>query len=298
MQQLVVLSGKGGTGKTTVAAALAHLAGRQARLVLVDADVDAANLGLVVPHQTREEHEFAGRDVAWIDSALCLDCGICFDTCRFDAVSYGEGYRVDPLACEGCRACFHACSVCAIELRPTVAGKWFRSDTDPGPLFHARLHAGQENSGKLVTELKRRAVEEAHALDADLVLIDGPPGTACPVIAAASGCDLALLVAEPSLSGLHDLTRVMVLVEKLGVPAVVCVNKSDLSPRLTEAIHDACHSRGVDVIAEIPFDPSVTRATVAGVAVTWLGEGSAQKVLRDLWERLEERAGRWTSPAA
>jgi MinD superfamily P-loop ATPase len=199
MKQLVILSGKGGTGKTTIAAALAHLASQELPIVLADADVDAANLELVLNPTKQEEHGFMGGQLAAIDPEKCTACGICYEVCRFEAIIPGnEAYRVDSLACEGCASCFYQCPEEAIRMEEQQAGLWFRSDTRFGPLFHAHLFAGQENSGKLITLVKQQARLRGLDTGATLVVVDGPPGIGCPVISASAGMDLALHVVEPT----------------------------------------------------------------------------------------------------
>ncbi len=288
MRQMVVLSGKGGTGKTTVTAALAHLASADHALVLVDADVDAANLELVLPHEEKERHEFRSGHAAVIDRAMCTTCGKCAEVCRFDAVVSGwDGYRVDPVACEGCAACFYQCPAGAIRLEEQTAGEWRRSDTGYGPLFHAHLFAGQENSGKLVTLVRQQGRLLAERQKAAFTIIDGPPGIGCPVIAAATGVDLALLVTEPTISGVHDLERALRTTEHFGVPALVVVNKADLNPQRVDEIVAFCGRHEIEVGAYIPFDPAVTEAIVAGQPVTaYAPSGEVSLSLRSLWQRL------------
>jgi MinD superfamily P-loop ATPase len=269
LKQLVILSGKGGTGKTSVAAALAHLASGENRIVLADADVDAANLELVLEPTKLEEHTFLGGQVAVIDPDLCGLCGRCDQVCRFDAVIPGDDtYCVDPLACEGCAACVTQCPEEAIHAEEQQAGLWFRSDTRFGPLFHAHLFAAQENSGKLVTLVKQHgrllALEEGRKL----LIVDGPPGIGCPVISASAGADLALLVVEPTVSGIHDLERALGTVNHFGVPALVCINKADLSPAHSATIEAYCASEGIEVVGKLPYDTTVTEAMVQGQPVT------------------------------
>ena len=283
LKQLVVLSGKGGTGKTTVAAALAHLASEELPLVLADADVDAANLELVLSPVQQEVHDFWSGRLAIVDPAACTACGRCAEVCRFDAVVAGDVYEVDPLACEGCAACFYQCPVEAIAMQEQHAGRWFRSETRFGPLFHAHLFAGRENSGKLVSTVKQQA--NVYALDtkAALLLIDGPPGIGCPVISASVGTDLALLVAEPTISGAHDLERVLATTEHFGVPAMVAINKADLNPARSDQIAAYCSERGVEVVGRIPYDTVVTEAMVAGQPVTAVEDGAVSRALREVW---------------
>ena len=256
--QLVILSGKGGTGKTAVSGALAHLASQDSPLgetVLVDADVDAANLEILLRPTRLEEAEFSGQAVAEIEADRCPGCGFCEDVCRFGAVKYeGDvgGFRVDPLACEGCAACFYQCPEEAIRMVPQLAGHWYRSRTAFGPLFHARLRAAQENSGKLVTLIKEKSKDAASVGPHALIIVDGPPGIGCPAIAAASGADLALIVAEPTRAGTHDLDRALQLVASFGIRCLVVVNKADLYPDGTEAVEGLCRRRKVRVAGRIP----------------------------------------------
>jgi len=275
MKQLVILSGKGGTGKTSVAAAFAHLAAQgevPVTAVLADADVDAANLELVLDPRPLERHEFIGGSVAVIDDARCEGCGTCYDVCRFDAVlppaDGREVYAVDPIACEGCAACVYQCPEEAIEMVPPLAGHWFRSESRYGPLFHAALLPAQENSGKLVTLVKQQArllaLDEGQAA----VLVDGPPGIGCPVISAISGADLALIVAEPTAAGIHDMERVLEMAAHFRVPALVCINKADIYPQGADQIESYCREAGIEVTGRIPFDRSVTDAMVRGEPVT------------------------------
>jgi MinD superfamily P-loop ATPase len=283
LKQLVVLSGKGGTGKTTVVAALAHLASEKMPLVLADADVDAANLELVLDPIQQEVHDFRSGKLAVIDPVACTACGRCAEVCRFEAVVAGDVYEVDPLACEGCAACFYQCPVEAIAMQEQHAGRWFRSETRFGPLFHAHLFAGRENSGKLVTTVKQQA--NVHALDtkAALLLIDGPPGIGCPVIAASVGTDLALLVVEPTVSGAHGLERVLATTEHFRVPAMVAINKADLNPARSDQIAAYCSERGIEVVGRIPYDTMVTEAMVAGQPVTAVEDGAVSRALREVW---------------
>lgn len=288
MKQIVILSGKGGTGKTTVAASLADLASQEMSIVLADADVDAANLELVLDPEKQETHEFMGGKIAVIDSQTCIGCGQCARVCRFDAVIPGTPYRVDPLACEGCASCFYQCPVEAIRMEEQHAGLWFRSETRFGPLFHAHLFAGQENSGKLVTMVKQQGRLLALDTDAELLLVDGPPGIGCPVISASAGADIALLVIEPTVSGVHDLERVLATVEHFGVPALVAVNKADLNTANTEQIAAFCAERHIPLVGRLPYDTVVTEAMVEGQPVTTVIAAPVARALREMWARIKE----------
>lgn len=290
MKQLVILSGKGGTGKTSVAAAFAHLASQgpsPLRVVLADADVDAANLELVLQPETIEDHGFTGGSVAVIDPVLCDGCGVCARVCRFEAILVDGVYSVDALACDGCAACFFSCPAQAIRMEPQQVGRWFRSETRCGPLFHAELRPAQENSGKLVTLVKQQA--RLHALDGgyQAVIVDGPPGIGCPVISAASGSDLALIVAEPSLAGVHDMERALQTTAHFRVPTLVCINKADVHRAGARRVEGFCQKQGIEVVGRIPFDPTVTEAMVQGEPVTaYRPDAPASRAMAAIWRRV------------
>jgi MinD superfamily P-loop ATPase len=256
--------------------------------VLADADVDAANLELVLAPRTLEQEEFWGGKVAAIDQTACSGCGECVDVCRFEAISETDGvYKIDPIACEGCAACVYVCPTEAISMTDQIAGEWYRSESRHGPLFHAALYPAQENSGKLVTLIKQHAkllaLDDAH----DLVIVDGPPGIGCPVISAASGADLALIVAEPSVAGVHDMRRILQTTEHFGVQSIVCINKADLYAEGTKEIEAYCQEQGIEVIGSIPFDLNITRAMASGDPVTaYEPDGDASQALRVIWKRV------------
>ncbi len=291
MRQLVLLSGKGGTGKTSVTAAIAHLASAEASVVIADADVDGANLELVLDPRLVESHPFMGGQVAVIDPLRCSQCGVCEEVCRFSAVvSTTDEYRIDPSACEGCAACLYRCPDQAIQMAERQAGLWFRSETRFGPLLHARLFAGAENTGKLVTEIREQSRRVCLVIDHDLVIVDGPPGIGCPSIAASTGVDLALLVTEPTASGIHDLRRALAMLEYFRVPALVLINKADINPRQARAIAAFCQERAVDLVGEIPYDTAVTGAIVHGQPVTLDDpEGAVSAALHAVWEKVRDR---------
>jgi MinD superfamily P-loop ATPase len=293
MKQLVILSGKGGTGKTSLAAAFAHLASEgpvPVKAVLADADVDAANLELVLRPQRLETHDFEGGAVAVIDAERCQGCGACEQVCRFDAVISPDGdlaYRVDPIACEGCAACVYQCPEEAIRMQTQIAGQWHRSDSRYGALFHADLRPAQENSGKLVTLVKQQARLLALDEDDPLVIIDGPPGIGCPVISAAAGADLALIVTEPSAAGIHDMRRILQTTAHFRLPSQVCVNKADIYPAGTAQIIAYCRENDIQVAGQIPFDESIPQAMLMGEPVTsYRAETPASQAIVEVWKNL------------
>ncbi len=297
IQQLVILSGKGGTGKTSVAAAFAHLAhaGPQPmQAVLADADVDAANLELVLQPDRLAEHDFLGGQVAVIDETRCQRCGICEQVCRFEAIlppnpEAGPAYRVDPIACDGCAACVYQCPEQAVHMEAQLAGAWFQSQSRYGPLFHAALRPAQENSGKLVTLVKQQARLLGLDSGAPLLIVDGPPGTGCPVIAAASGANLALIVAEPTVAGVHDMERVVRLAQHFRLRTLVCNNKADIYPQGAAQIADFCARQGIELAGRIPFDETVTKAMVQGEPVTaYLPQAPASRAIVEIWKRVVE----------
>jgi len=294
MKELVVISGKGGTGKTSLVASFAALAGNA---VLADCDVDAADLHLILDPQVERRESFTGGKRARVMSGHCVACGKCEELCVFDAVYFdgpGNGvvdktYRVDPIGCEGCGVCAWYCPTDAIEFKEVVCGQWFLSRTRFGPMAHARLGIAEENSGKLVSLVREQARELARREGRELVIIDGSPGIGCPVIASVTGASLVLVVTEPTLSGLHDLERVMELGAHFRVPVVVCVNKYDINPRASDDIERVCREKGVETLGRIRYDPEVTRAMVAGKAVVEHTDGPLAEDIREVWRRAEER---------
>jgi MinD superfamily P-loop ATPase len=291
MKQLVLLSGKGGTGKTSITAAFAHLAAMDSHnvpLVLADADVDAANLELLLAPRLQYEEVFIAGKTARIDESLCAGCGECVDACRFAAIEEDQGaYRVDPIQCEGCAACVYRCPSDAIKMEDQIAGNWYRSDSRYGTLFHAALLPGRENSGKLVTLVKQHARLLALDEGYPLVLVDGPPGIGCTVISAVSGADLALLIAEPTIAGVHDLRRVLETTNHFGVRSMVCINKADLYASGAEEIMRYCEEQGIEVLGMIPYDLSMVEALTAGVPVTeYRSHGVINKALVEIWNRV------------
>jgi len=278
MQEVVVLSGKGGTGKTSIVGSLAALVKSK---VLVDCDVDAATLHLLLQPAIREKHEFWSGQVAVINEEKCTQCGLCQEQCRFAAI---KDFNVDTFSCEGCGFCSHICPAEAITLKENMAGHWFISDTRYGSLVHARLGIAQENSGKLVALVRQQARQMAEKEGANYIISDGPPGIGCPVISSLSGANVALLVTEPTLSGIHDLERVLGVCQHFGVPALMCINKYDINEDNTRQIEKFCLGQGVEVATRIPFDNTVTKAMVAGLPVVEYSRNGVSHQIEELWE--------------
>lgn len=309
MTELVVLSGKGGTGKTLVVASLAAFA---PRVVLADCDVDAADLHLVLQPQIVRRENFVGGRKARVQPGRCTACGKCEKLCRFDAVfddgpghgRVGKTFRVDPLACKGCGVCARFCEEGAIEFEPAVCGQWFVSETRFGPMVHAELGVAAENSGKLVTQIRRVAQQLTAERNCQLLLCDGSPGIGCPVIASLTGASLALFVAEPTVSGLHDFRRVAELAAQLGTDSMLVVNKADLNVQVAEQLEQEAQRLGIVPVGRIPYDPEVTRAQIARRSVVEVSNGPAAQAIRAIWRVIESRlrtgipAGRTVLPLA
>lgn len=290
MKELVIISGKGGTGKTSIVASFAALAQNP---IVADCDVDAADLHLVLEPTTLHREEFSGGSRARILPERCTSCGECEALCRFDAIRRdGNGndeadktFRVDPLACEGCGVCAHFCLANAIEFGPVVNGELFVSRTRFGPMVHAKLGIAGENSGKLVSLVRTRAKQLAVQQARELTLVDGPPGIGCPVIASLTGASLVLVVTEPTLSGKHDLQRVLQLVRHFSIPAAVCVNKWDLNPSMAEQVEHEAKARGAAVASRVRYDKGVTLAQTRARSVVEC-DGQAARDIGDLWRDL------------
>ncbi|MFC2062496.1 ATP-binding protein [Chloroflexota bacterium] len=285
MKEIVVLSGKGGTGKTSIVGSFAAIAQRK---VLADCDVDAADLHLLLSPSVKQENEFWSGQVAYIDQGSCTECGLCQELCRFNAI---ENYSVDPVSCEGCGFCSHICPAEAITMKENMAGHWFISDTKYGPLVHARLGIAQENSGKLVAVVRQQARQIAANEGKGLIISDGPPGIGCPVISSLSGASLALLVTEPTLSAIHDLERVLGVCRHFSVPALVCINKYDLNQENTQQIESNCLNQGVEIAGRIPFDNVVTKSIVQGVPVVEYSDGKVTCEIEKMWRTLSAMLG-------
>lgn len=282
MKELVILSGKGGTGKTSLTAAFAAILGNR---VLCDADVDAADLHLLMSPDVQQRTDFLGGGLARIDRQKCTDCGLCRDLCRFGAIT--EAFEVDPIGCEGCGVCVDFCPEQAIDFPVQTCGEWFRSETRFGPMVHARLGIAEENSGKLVALVRNEARKLAEARNIDLILTDGPPGVGCPVIASLGGATALLIVTEPTVSGIHDMTRTIELANYFKVPAMICVNKFDLNPDQTKEIERRAKDQAVTVVGKIPFDPVFTEAMVRGKTVLEYDNASmVTSAIKQIWNRI------------
>ena len=291
MKELTVISGKGGTGKTSIVASFAALA---SNAVFADCDVDAADLYLVLKPTIHRRENFSGGSIARIKSGYCVACGKCEELCMFDAVffdgpgngTYPKTYRVDPIFCEGCGVCAWFCAENAIEFKPAINGQWFISDTRHGPMVHARLGAAEENSGKLVTIVRNTAKEIAERDKRDTLIIDGSPGIGCPVIASVTGVDMVLAVTEPTVSGLHDLNRVIELAEHFKIPAVVAINKWDLNEEMTRTISETVRSKGIEVLGTIRYDRAVTDAMIHETSVVEYTDAPVSDDIRNLWSNV------------
>ena len=284
MKELVVISGKGGTGKTSIMAAFASLAKNK---VLCDADVDAADLHLLTDPEIKNRYDFQGGGIAVIDPDKCTQCGLCRELCRWEAIS--EQFEVDAIECEGCGVCVDFCPEQAIEFPLSICGQWFISDTRFGPMVHARLGIAEENSGKLVTLIRQEAKKLAEKNKLDLIVTDGPPGVGCPVIASIGGATALLIVTEPTVSGLHDMERVAQLAAHFKVPGMVCVNKFDLNTDQTQAIEKLAKEKNITVLERIPFDPIFTKSMVQGKTIfEYNTESTVGQAVKQLWRKIIE----------
>jgi len=286
MKQIVVISGKGGTGKTVITGALAALAENK---IMADCDVDAADLHLLLQPRIKERYEFRSGVTARINKKLCQQCGKCITVCRFNAVS--DDFAVDPVYCEGCAFCSRVCPVEAIEMQENVSGDWFVSDTRFGPMVHAKLGIAEENSGKLVSMVRKKAKEIAKSRNLDWVIIDGAPGIGCPVIASLSGIDCAIVVTEPTISGLHDADRVIGVTRHFGISTRLVINKYDLNRDMAGKIEKYCRDNNIELIGKIPFDENVVKAMVRGKTVIEYQDGVVKEKIITIWERLREELG-------
>ncbi len=278
-KELVIVSGKGGTGKTSITAAFASLA---ENVLLCDADVDAADLHLLVDPKVQKTTSFMGGNLAVINKDECTQCGKCLELCKFDAIS--EDFIVDALSCEGCGVCVDLCPEQVIEFPEQQCGEWFYSHTRFGPMIHARLGIAEENSGKLVSLVRQEASRVAPKKGCDLILTDGPPGIGCPVIAAIGGATALVIIVEPTVSGIHDMKRVVELAKHFKVPGMICINKYDLNVEMTTAIERYARENGLTLLGNIPFDPRFVGAMIAGENIVEYSDNSpSAQAVKDIW---------------
>src|SRR4030042_1838414 len=282
MKQIVVISGKGGTGKTVITGAFAALAKNK---VMADCDVDAADLHLLLQPKIKERHDFRSGLSAVIDKKVCQQCGKCIAACRFNAIS--DGFMIDHVSCEGCAFCSHICPVGAIKMEENLAGEWFISETRFGPMVHAKLGIAEEHSGKLVSLVRKQAKELAVKNNCDWIIIDGAPGIGCPVIASLSGIDCAIVVTEPTLSGLHDALRVIEVTKHFKVPAKLIINKYDLNTEMSGKMEKYCNKNGISLIGKIGFDKSVVEAMVEGKTILENKDTQIKDEIIKIWEMLQ-----------
>ncbi|MGD9110273.1 MAG: ATP-binding protein [Phycisphaerales bacterium] len=296
MKEIVVISGKGGTGKTSIVASFAALA---KEAVLADCDVDAADLHLILKPDVKEAHDFSGGKKASVITEKCIGCGRCDDVCEFDAPELKgpandviqRTYRIDSASCEGCGVCTHFCPVDAIEFKEAVNGRWFISDTRFGPMVHARLGIGEENSGKLVSLLRQQAKALAQQQNKKLLIVDGSPGIGCPVIASITGADIVLIVTEPTLSGEHDLLRVAKLTEHFKIPAAVCINKCDINSKVAGTIAEKAKRSNLPVLGQIPYDNQFTQAQIEAKSIIEFSNGSVKEAVESVWQKTLQIVG-------
>ena len=288
MKSLTVISGKGGTGKTTVVTSFAALAKKDGvKIVIADCDVDAPDLHILLQPEIKHREPFTGGRIAVMDQERCTGCGECYEHCRFEAVIRREDrYEIDPMECEGCGVCEYVCPVDAITMQVREGGYWFISETPYGPMVHARLGPGEGNSGRLVTVVRQAAEQIAVETQARYVIIDGSPGMGCPVIASVTNTDLVLVIAEPTLSGVHDMERVLELALHFGVRPLVCVNKYDLNLAVTREIESLCDEARVEMVGKIPFDESFIEAVVNMKPAVEYVDGNLALKIESLWKRV------------
>ncbi len=288
MKEIVVISGKGGTGKTSITASLAYLGGKD--IVLADCDVDAADMHLLMQPDFDQAKDFYSGLIAEIRQDDCIQCGKCADVCRFDAIPVIDGkYIVDPLSCEGCGYCPRVCPTDAIDMLDMNVGKWYVSKIKTGTIMvHARLGIGADNSGKLVAHVKNEAKRIAQEENKDFVLVDGSPGTGCPVVSSLSGANFVVLVTEPTVSGLHDLKRVYELVDKFSIPAGCIINKADLNPQVSAEIESFLKQENIVHIASLPYDENFTAAMTQGKTIVEYDENNLNEILTQSWEKIKE----------
>lgn len=287
MTEIVILSGKGGTGKTSLSASFATL---EKNIVVADCDVDAANLYLILKPDNNEEHVFVSGHKAEIDYSKCTNCGICFENCRFDAIEMKDGSpHITETSCDGCMLCSKICPAEAIEMIPNDKSRWHVGKYRNGLMVHARLSPGEENSGKLVSEVRDYAKKIALKNNSSLIIIDGPPGTGCPVISSLTGTNKAVIVTEPTKSGFHDLKRITELTNSFGIKTYIVINKYDLNPDLSAKIEEWCNSSSLPVIGRIPFDKQFIDAMInCKSVIEWAPSSQITQEIKNIWKTIVE----------
>ena len=296
MKELVVISGKGGTGKTSIVASFANLA---ENAVFADCDVDAADLHLVLAPDVKRTEDFSGGKQAKIVAEKCISCGKCANLCRFEAIKndgpandmVAKTFKVDSVSCEGCKVCVEFCPVNAIEFNDSINGQWFMSETRFGPMVHAKLGIAEENSGKLVSLIRKESKKLAEQENKEMIIVDGSPGIGCPVIASITGADLILVITEPTLSGKHDLERVADLAKGFNIPVLVAINKYDLNADMANEIEANAAERGIKVVGRIRYDKAFTKAQVAGQSVVEYTDGGVPQDIKSLWKKVNGASG-------
>ncbi len=281
LKEIVILSGKGGTGKTTIAASFAVLSRNS---VMADCDVDAPDLHMLLHPSPIQTQEFEGPELAEIDTEKCVECGLCQEACRFEAI---RDFHIDPILCEGCGTCAIVCPEAAVTMKERVSGEAFLSKTKYGLLSHALLSPGGANSGKLVALVRQNAKGIAEKGNCDLILIDGPPGIGCPVIASVTGADMGVIVTEPTISGIHDMKRVLQLLAHFDVQPLVCINKHDLNLKNTTKIEGFCYKKGIDIIGRVSFDSIVTKAMVFETPIVeYSPKSGVSREISEMWKEI------------
>ena len=285
MNEIVILSGKGGTGKTSISAAFATM---NNQTIVADCDVDAANLHLVLNPVNYLERNFITGHNAVIDYDTCTNCGLCIDYCRFDAISEKNGIvAISEISCDGCKLCSRICPSQSIEMIPSNKSRWFAGDYRNGKMVHARLAPGEENSGKLVNVVRENARETAQETGWDTIIIDGPPGTGCPVISSVTGTNKAVIVTEPTNSGFHDMKRVLEITANFKVKSVVVINKFDLNEAISEKIESWCDENNIPVVGKIAFDPEIVMAMInCQSIIEWKPESATSKEIISVYNRI------------
>ena len=286
LKQIAIVSGKGGTGKTTLSASFSYLANSR---VMADCDVDAPNLHIILKPEVKATQQYVGSKKAILDQDKCIKCGICQKVCRFDAIAFdGEKYFVKEYACEGCNACVLQCPTNALELVDSLSGEYYTSETKNGPMTHALLKPGEETTGGLIAEVRKKAVSVAHAENIRLVIIDGAPGIGCPATSSITSTSYVVIVAEPTMSGLHDLKRIVQTVEHFRIPMGIVINKRDMNKAQADEIEKYCAEKSLEILGKIPYDVTVKTATEQAQPVI-LYECPAANEIKEIWSKIENR---------